>query len=310
MIVTTTLNTSIDKYYKLAVPIAPGEVTRVEMALENAGGKGLNCARAIHTMGEDVVATGFVGGNNGQTIVDIMDEQKLPHNFARIKNQTRCSINVVDSNGVSTEFLEPGKQVSEEEVAAFESIFEELVQKSDAVTINGSMPKGLEVTYYNKLIDLCHEQNVPCFLDTSGESLIEGLKAKPYFIKPNVDEVAQLLGKKPSSVEEIIESAVELHNLGIDKVAVTLGSEGAILATSKGVFKARPPKIELVNPVGSGDTFTGSFAVCKVRGMSDEDALKYAIACSAANCLSEQTGEYDMDTAEELATQITIEHVK
>ncbi len=219
MLLTTTLNTSVDKCYKLATPLHIGEVSRVEHALENAGGKGLNAARAIQTFGLDVMATGLVGGNNGQTIVDILNEQNIKHRFTHVKNQTRCSINVIDANGVSTELLEPGKQVDKEEIEAFEDNFLELCNRADVVTLNGSLPQGFSDDYYKRLIGFCHERQIPCFLDTSGKYLIEAIVMKPYFIKPNTDEVSQLLGHKPQSDEEIVESAIELHKKGISKVA-------------------------------------------------------------------------------------------
>ena len=306
MLLTTTLNTSVDKCYRLAAPLVIGEVSRVDHALENAGGKGLNAARAIQTFGEDVIATGLVGGNNGQTIVDILDKQHVKHRFTHVKNQTRCSINVIDSNGVSTELLEPGEHVSKEEIEAFENNFIELLDQVDIVTLNGSMPRGFEPEYYKHLISLCNQRDIPCFLDTSGKYLIEAIAMKPYFIKPNTDEVSQLLGHKPTSLEEIVESAQELHKKGISKVAITLGSQGAILASDEGVFKAQPPQIECINPVGSGDTFTGVFAACTLRSMSDEDCLRHAIACASANCLSEQTGVFDMDDARELLKETQI----
>ncbi len=306
MLLTTTLNTSVDKCYLLDSPLNIGEVTRVKSALENAGGKGLNAARAIQTFGEEVIATGLVGGNNGQTIVDILNKQHVKHAFTQVKNQTRCSINVIDSNGISTELLEPGEHVSKSEIKEFEHQFLTLLDKVDVATLNGSMPKGFEPEYYKRLITFCNERNIPCFIDTSGKYLIEAIKAKPFFIKPNTDEVAQLLGHKPTSIEEIVESAKVLHSKGIAKVAITLGSQGAILVTDSGVYKATPPNITCVNPVGSGDTFTGVFAACISRNMTDEQCLANAIACASANCVSEQTGVFDMDVAEELIKEITI----
>ena len=306
MLLTTTLNTSVDKCYRLSTPLSIGEVTRVASALENAGGKGLNATRAIQTFGEEVIATGLVGGNNGQTIVDILDRQKIKHKFTHVKNQTRCSINIIDSNGVSTELLEPGEFVSKEEIEQFEQNFISLLENVEVVTLNGSLPQGFEPEYYKRLISLCNERSIPCFIDTSGKYLIEAIKASPYFIKPNIDEAGQLLGHKPTSFDEIIQSAQALHSLGIAKVAITLGADGAILACDSGIYKADPPKITAINPVGSGDTFTGVFAACTKRNMDDEECLAHAIACASANCLSEQTGEFQMDIAQQLLKETQV----
>ena len=112
MISTVTLNTSIDKAYQLACPLVDGTVMRVQTCIDNAGGKGLNAARAVATCGEKIVATGFVGGNNGRLLCELLDADGIEHDFVHVAAETRCCVNVLEPNGRSTEFLEPGRAVS------------------------------------------------------------------------------------------------------------------------------------------------------------------------------------------------------
>ena len=140
MISTVTLNASIDKAYQLACPLVDGTVMRVETCIDNAGGKGLNAARAVATCGEKVVATGFVGGNNGRLLCELLDADGIEHDFVHVEAETRCCVNVLEPDGRSTEFLEPGRPVGSEEVAAVRA---KIAQIAESIDIPGA-----EVTSY------------------------------------------------------------------------------------------------------------------------------------------------------------------
>ena len=310
MIATVTLNTSIDKAYQLACPLVDGTVMRVENCIDNAGGKGLNAARAVATCGERVVATGFAGGNNGRLLCELLDADGIEHDFVHIKSETRCCVNVLEPDGRSTEFLEPGRPVSGEEVAAVRAKVAEIAADADVVTLNGSVPAGAGANIYRELVGAVRAAGKPAILDTSGTLLVNSLEARPTMIKPNTDEIQAILGRKPESLDEIIAAAREVHEkCGIERVVVSLGGDGAVMACAEGVFRGRAPKIEVVNPVGSGDTMVGAFAVAMARGMALEDQLAYAMSCASANCLSASTGHFDMEVAEGLRAGTSVEKV-
>ena len=310
MIATVTLNTSIDKAYQLACPLVDGTVMRVENCIDNAGGKGLNAARAVATCGERVVATGFAGGNNGRLLCELLDADGIEHDFVHIKSETRCCVNVLEPDGRSTEFLEPGRPVSGEEVAAVRAKVAEIAADADVVTFNGSVPAGAGANIYRELVGAVRAAGKPAILDTSGTLLVNSLEARPTMIKPNTDEIQAILGRKPESLDEIIAAAREVHEkCGIERVVVSLGGDGAVMACAEGVFRGRAPKIEVVNPVGSGDTMVGAFAVAMARGMALEDQLAYAMSCASANCLSASTGHFDREVAEGLRAGTSVEKV-
>lgn len=310
MIATVTLNASIDKAYQLACPLVDGTVMRVATCIDNAGGKGMNAARAVATCGEGVLATGFVGGNNGRLLCELLDADGIEHDFVHVAAETRCCVNVLDPDGVSTEFLEPGRPVTEADVAAVKEKIAEVAARADVVTFNGSVPVGAGDDIYRELVAIVRAAGKPAILDTSGALLVGSLPARPSMIKPNTDEICAILGRKPESIDEIVAAAREVHEThGIEKVVVSLGGDGSVMACSEGVFRGRAPKIEVVNPVGSGDTMVGAFAVAMARGMSVEDQLAYAMSCASANCLTASTGHFDMAVADELRAQTTVERV-
>ncbi len=310
MISTVTLNTSIDKAYQLGCPLVDGTVMRVETCIDNAGGKGLNAARAVATCGEQVLATGFVGGNNGRLLCELLDADGIEHDFVHIESETRCCVNVLEPDGRSTEFLEPGRPVGCEEVARMREKVTEIAARADVVTFNGSVPAGAGMDIYRELVSVVRTAGKPAILDTSGTLLVNSLEARPTMIKPNTDEIQAILGRKPESIDEIIAAAREVHEkCGIEKVVVSLGGEGSVMACEEGVFRGRAPKIDVVNPVGSGDTMVGAFAVAIARGMSVEEQLAYAMSCASANCLSASTGHFDMAVADELRASTSVERV-
>lgn len=310
MICTVTLNTSIDKAYQLACPLVDGTVMRVATCIDNAGGKGLNASRAIATCGEKIIATGFVGGNNGRLLCELLDADGIEHDFVSVRSETRCCVNVLEPDGRSTEFLEPGRPVTAEDVAAVEQKVAALAGQADVVTINGSVPSGAGDDIYRRLVALVRAAGTPVILDTSGSLLVNSLESQPTMIKPNTDEIAAILGKKPESLDEIVDAARRVREThGIEKVVVSLGGDGSVMACEEGVFRGRAPKIEVVNPVGSGDTMVGAFAVAMARGMSAPEQLAYAMSCASANCLTASTGHFDMAVAEELLSGTSVERV-
>ena len=309
MITTVTLNASVDKAYSISSTLEVGTVMRVTTCSDSAGGKGLNASRAIRTCGEELVATGFVGGNNGRLLCELLEADGISQEFVHVASETRCCINVLEPSGRSTEFLEPGRPVGESDVELMVAKVRELAERSSVVTFSGSAPAGVPSEFYAVLIEQAKAAGARVILDTSGDLLRLGIGARPTMIKPNKDEIAQLLGRTVSSPEEVVGAAQEMHESGIDQVVVSLGGKGALMACDDGVFQGTPPRIEVVNPVGSGDTMVGAFAVAMARDLEPVEQLRYAMACATANCLTPLTGRFERDVAESLVQQVKIQRV-
>lgn len=291
MITTITLNVAVDKAYVIG-KLTDHTVMRVNRCTNTAGGKGLNVAKVVHLCGEEVQATGFVGGFNGAYVEDMLKKQNIPSRFVHVQGETRSCINVLDEDGGSTEFLEPGEPIRPEEVQEFLDQFDDIIADSSVVTISGSVPKGVDVTMYAKLIEKIKAQGKKVVLDTSGALLKESIKACPTMVKPNTDEIEDLLGIKVNNHKDLVEGAKKLYEMGIPVVVVSLGGDGAFVVSDEGVFRGQPPKIEVVNTVGCGDSMTAAFAVAFARGLSVQEALRYAIAVSAANAMTMETGSF------------------
>jgi len=310
MILTVTLNAAIDKRY-VVEDFNPGSVCRVKECSYSAGGKGLNVSRVAAIAGEEVTATGFVGGHAGNYIVEVLEGQKINSDFVHISGESRSCINIYDEvNHTQTEFLEPGVFVTDANKEEMLIKFIELVDQCSIVAISGSVPKGVDSELYKDMIRLANQHGKKVILDTSGKLLEDSLEAKPYMIKPNMDEIQMLTGKKMNNQEDLIEAALSLQESGIEVVVISRGSEGSLIVTKEGVYRAVVPKIDAVNTVGCGDSMIAGFAVGFSRGLSMEDCIKLASAISAANAMRMETGFFVRHDMEELLPKIQVEKIK
>lgn len=312
MILTLTMNPSIDMSYPLE-HLTIDDVNRVASVSKTAGGKGLNVSRVIRLMDRDLLASGFNGGHFGAYLEQKLDEDQIKHDFVPIKDEIRNSIAILHDNGEQTEILEPGPEISAEDRRRFLDYFEKNVAKYKVVTISGSLPKGLEKEFYAELVKIANQHDVKVLLDTSGDSLKAGLEGeqKPYLIKPNETEIAQLLNIERLS-DEIDYQALKDNLLspifdGVSFIVVSLGAAGAFVKANGKFYKALIPKINVVNPVGSGDSTLAGLAIGISEQMSIEDTLKTAMTTGMLNTMSEKTGFVDKSKFDEYFAKVKVE---
>ncbi|MCQ8211350.1 1-phosphofructokinase [Cetobacterium somerae] len=305
MILTITLNPAIDVRYK----IDNFEINNVFRgnSHKTAGGKGLNVSRVLQLLGEKVEASGFLGGNSGEWISSKIQEDGIVDSFIKTNSETRTCIAILGNN-TQTEILEPGQKVSQEDVNKFLEFFRENINKSETICISGSVPEGVQEDIYEVICELAKDKKV--LLDTSGKFLINGIKGQPYLIKPNREELENLLGRELLSFDELLKGAKEIKNKGCKNLLLSLGKDGAIFINENDeVFKINIPKIKVKNPVGSGDSSIAGFAYGLNNGKSMNETLKLSMACGISNAMIEGTGIIDLDTVKDLLEKITIEKI-
>ena len=306
MILTVTLNASIDKLY-LMEKIVPETVMRVREVRNTPGGKGLNVSRTARKLGEPVTAMGFTGGFNGRYLESMLAASGVTPKFTHVTAETRSCINCWDlSDNRSTEYLEPGAPVTDNDVAQFLKDFSAELPNADVVTISGSMPAGVPQDTYAALIRLCRERNIPVLLDTSGKLLSHGVKAGPTLIKPNEDEIAALLGQPPADEASMYRALKDLRATGISNIVLSLGAEGAVLAAEDGLYRGRPPRITPKNTVGCGDSMLAGFAFGIARKLAIAESFRIALAVSAASAMCLLTGDFEEEDYRKIMPEVEI----
>lgn len=305
MIATVTLNPSVDRRYNIE-ELAKNTVNRTDDYAASAGGKGLNVARVLKMLGEEVAAFGFIGGETGSFIKSELKEMEVANQFMEVDGTTRTCLNIIDKNGDNIEVLEAGPSISKVDAEKFLEAFEAELENYDFFTMSGSLPKGLVQTIYSDLIERANDKGKRVILDTSGDILLKNLKANPFLIKPNEDELSAITGIELDSEAAIKKAAQVLLDKGAKNIAISLGSEGMYFFGEEGNFKVEIPSIEVQNTVGSGDSSVAGFAYSLTRGDDIESALKYANACGMSNASQLGTGEVDPDQVEALVKEIKV----
>lgn len=309
-ILTITLNPAIDVRYSIE-NFTLGNVNRTKEIEKNAGGKGINVSRIINILGGDILATGIIGGFTGKLFLKKLNENSIKNNFLESEYETRTCIAIVDKNidGI-TEILESGKgdlEVSNN----FKEKFSEILQ-DDSIKIicaSGSLLKGIDPLMYNTLIEKSNKKGVKFILDTSGETLLAGIEAKPFLIKPNKEELEFILNRKLETEIDIINAGKELICRGAQNVMITLGGSGALLVTTDKIYKGTFPKVTIKNTVGSGDSTVGGFAYALSQDRTLPECFKLGIACGTTNAMLDTTGTIDMDILNDILPKIKIEEI-
>lgn len=308
MITILTFNPSIDRMYRVNT-IDIGEVQRVSSVSSTAGGKGLNVTKVCKILGEEPLAMGFLGGFNGEYIKNELAKMDIKTKFTKIDQETRNCLNIIEDNLTSTEFLEKGPVIDADDLIKFEEDLKDILKDTKILVASGSYCQNMPLDYYKKIGSICEEHNIKFILDTSGESLKVALESKPYLIKPNGDEIKQLLNVDVESKEEIISAAKELLNMGAQNVCISLGKDGMVFLNNEEVFEVTIPKVNAVNTVGSGDSTIAGFSVGISRGYDIVDTLKLANACGISNALNVKTGFVILEEVEKYSQLVDVKKI-
>jgi 1-phosphofructokinase len=286
MIVTVTLNPSLDR--TLAVSeLVPGEVIRADSTIEDPGGKGVNVTRFLTARGSDSVAVLPVGGSIGRGLVGLLDDAGIAYRSIPIKGRTRANVTVVEPDGTTTKLNEPGPDLAAAEIDALIDAVAELVTPGGWVVVAGSLPTDLDTSVLTRLADVARAAGARFALDASGDALDDGLAAGPDLIKPNDEELGEILGRDLDTIDEVLAGCDEARARGARAVICSLGSKGAVLVDDQGRWFATGPKVPVLSTVGAGDSLLAGFLH---GGGSGPEALRVGIAWATAAVQTAGTG--------------------
>ena len=305
---TITCNPAIDTTY-LIDRLEPGAINRVERVLPAAGGKGNNVARVLARLGHRPVATGFMGGYTGRFIEEGLRAAGVEPSFVAIDGDSRICLTVVEQEtGRTTEIREPGSAVADADVDRLLTHVADLAAETDIAVISGSLPPGAPADLYARLIGVLKAAGVVVALDSSGEPLRLGATASPDLIKPNREELFDLL---PAAAGTSLTDLAHPRLIGLlvpddGTVLWSQGADGAVLLRRSQSFRAAPPRVQTVNTVGAGDALLAGFLHARVLGLTDRDALAFAVASGTASALAESVGAVEPDAIDHLFRRIFV----
>ncbi|HEY5563604.1 MAG TPA: 1-phosphofructokinase [Clostridiaceae bacterium] len=287
MVITVTLNPAMDKtVYTDDFHI--GRVNRIRSERYDIGGKGINVSKTLKNMGVQSTCTGFLGGRRENTFISELATRDIKADFIHISGATRTNTKIIDLiNTTSSDLNEAGPTVNSWELEWYMDHFDKICHNKDIVVFSGGTPEGVPVDIYYQLIIKAKKLGAFTVLDTEGDLLAEGIKAKPDMIKPNQFEFSKLVGKDFNNIDSIAQAGYDLSCSGISKIMISLGEKGAIFVFDGKVYYSEAIKVPVKSPVGAGDAMVAGGIYSYINGYTDKEFIDFSMASAAAAVASE-----------------------
>ena len=281
-IITLTLNPALDIAAE-ADEVVPTHKVRMHHEHADPGGGGVNVARVLHELGGDVLAIVASGGATGRVLEEMLDEAGVLRRSVLVKGHTRVSLNVQDrKNGLEYRFVPQGPTLSAAEFQACLAAVEQ--EPGEWLVASGSLPHGVPDDAYAQVARITARNGQRFVVDTSGIALTAALEQGGCeLIKPSLGELEHLVGHELKDPAEQEQQAMALVRSGAARmVALTLGAEGALLATEDGVIRMPAMDEPMHSSVGAGDAFLAATTLALACGSTPADALAWGTAAGAA----------------------------
>jgi 1-phosphofructokinase len=278
MIVTVTLNPSLDRTIEVT-ELTRGAVHRAEAFREEAGGKGVNIARALALNGHKARAVLPTGGPDGALVTALLGSAGIDFVTVAIAEQVRTNVSVVEADGTVTKLNTAGPTLHPAEVQALLEATIEAAGAAAWAACSGSLPPGAPVDLYARLVQALRSAGCTVAVDTSGPAFTATLPAAPDVVKPNAEELAEAVGTPVRTVGEAIDAAQAVRARGARAVLASLGAHGALLVDADGALHGQAPVATVRSTVGAGDATLAGFLAGGGRG---REALAEALAWGAA----------------------------
>jgi 1-phosphofructokinase family hexose kinase len=313
MIITVTLNTAIDK--TLSVPnFRLGRRHRTVEQTTMPGGKGVNVARVLKSLGAPVIATGLAGGATGTRIVEQLTQLSVLSDFVRIREESRTNTAVIDpTTGEQTEVNERGPAVTAQEVELFCDKLLYLARGAQICLFAGSLPRRVEPGLYADLIRELRKIGVTTIVDTDGDPLRQAVRAEPSVVSPNVLEAEELVGHEFNDDEDRLIAVREMTQLGAREAIMTADDGCVAMVHEEGgskLYRLRVDPLETYSAVGSGDAFLAGYIAARYSGRPPSECLRFGVACGAESTQHIGAGVIEPREAERLESEIAVEAVE
>ncbi|WP_088006911.1 1-phosphofructokinase [Indiicoccus explosivorum] len=300
MIYTCTFSPSID-YTTYLPSFKTGRLNRAQEVQLEPGGKGINVSRVLARLGSDSTALGLVGGFTGAFIKDFLEAEGIRTGFVQTDGTTRINVKIKAS--VETELNGPSPDVTEQQMKALQEKVANLAAE-DWFVLAGSLPGSVPDSFYEELAAYCQERRAHFVLDTSGPLLLRLVRQQPFLIKPNAEELGDLFSTEIRTAGQAAAHAQELVEQGARHVIVSMGGEGAVLASEDGAFFAEAPQGTVINTVGAGDSLVAGFISAYADGADPVEAFRTGVASGSATAFRPDLCE--RTDVEALLTQIRV----
>ena len=306
MIYTITLNPALDRTLWIN-EIREDVSNRIIREESYAGGKGIDVSKVLTALGVENRALGFIAGFAGRQLEAQLIRDGTQCGFIPVSGETRINVVIHEmSTGRQIILNSSGPEVKPFELIEINDVVKRL-EEPEFISIGGSLPPGAHPEIYRKIIETARLRGAKVVLDVDREALKVGIGGKPDVIKPNIHELSSLVGRKLEKKDEILEAAHEINRRGVRIVLISMGPRGILLVSEGKVYQAAPPKVEVVNTIGAGDSSVAGFIYGQVSGMDLQESLILATAAGTATTLRGGTALAQKDDVERIAPAVELE---
>lgn len=304
-LVTITLNPALDLTGHLD-KLGKGEVNRVLKSAFQPAGKGVNVGKVLAQLGAKVTLTGFLGSRNDADFKELFKRTGMHDEFIRVSGATRINVKIVEKNNIVSDINFPSIEIDGKALDMFEACLCRLALTNDVFVIAGSLPTGVSEQRCATWIKQLQAQGKKVFFDSSNAMLCAGFKAKPWLVKPNVEELEQYAGHV--LMDDVMRRAVaqKLLDSSIENIVISLGAEGLMWLNKEGWLCACAPKVNVVSTVGAGDTLVAALCWGYLNKWSKEKTLRFATALSALAVTQVGVGIKNLKVVQSLSAEIVV----
>lgn len=305
-ILTLTLNPALDLTVSLDA-LRSGAVNRASAQHTHAAGKGLNVAQVLADLGHQLTVSGFLGVDNLGPFDELIARRGFVDGFVRVPGETRTNIKLVEGDGRVTDVNGPGPEVDEAARQALLDQIDRLAPGHDAVVVAGSLPRGVTPAWLQALLERLKALGLKVAFDSSGAALSAGLQAAPWLVKPNAEELGEVLGRELHGLADQQQAAQQLIDQGIGHVVLSLGEQGVRWFSQGAVLQALPPNVVVASTVGAGDSLLAGMLHGLLGAEPAEQSLRRATAIAAQAVSQIGFGINDRDQLAQFETQVRIQ---
>ena len=308
-VVTITLNPALDLTGSLD-SLNIGSVSLANKGSLHPAGKGVNVGKVLSDLGAEVTVTGFLGRDNESPFCQLFSSINAHDEFIRVNGSTRINVKLVEKNGQVSDINFPGIEVSPQEIKEFETCLFDLAKTHQYFVMAGSLPKGISADLCASWIGKLHKMGKKVLFDSSRDALAAGLETHPWLIKPNDEELSELVKCDLKTPYLCQQAAQDLASKGIENIVVSLGSKGVMWLKTDDQGNAlwryaQPPKMKIISTVGAGDSLVAGLCWGHIKDWSEEKTLSFSTALSALAVSQVGVGVPDIEAVTELQKKIT-----
>ncbi len=310
-IVTLTMNPSLDLSSRVERLLSDAKL-RCDDPLEDAGGGGVNVAKAASALGSEVTAVLPLGGETGERVREQLDRVAVASTAIQLEQPTRQSLAITEtSTGRQFRFGFPGRPMTEEQWARCLAVFVRAAKVASVAVMSGSLPPGVPDDFYGKVATELGGEGPAVIVDTHGPPLSAAVKAGVALIKPNVRELSDAVGRELNSEIDYVKAARDLlAGTPTRTVVVSMGPAGALVVPADGpVVRVWAPGVRPVSAVGAGDSMVAGMAVALARGESVSEAVRLGTATGAAAVMVPESGLSEATQVSELHDLVRMSEV-